>query len=345
MRPSLASLRAELRAAGVFEHRELRSWLELGCMLVVLAACLVAMAMFGWVAWLVALPIAAVMATSISMLAHEGSHRSFSSSPARNALLVYLLFPLLSGLGALYWRNKHDREHHAHPNVEGADPDIRPFPFVSSRRDHEACGPTLRWFQRNCQRWLFWPMTMLMTIGMRRSSILYLVRYRNKRERAWRIEVACMIGHYTGWLVMPSLVWGPLVGVALYLLLWGGVGVCLALVFAPAHMGLPIHRERNHDWQHQLETTRNLELPRWISFFFIGLDHQVEHHLFPKIPHQQLPHAARITSAWCKRHRIPYHSEPYLVALADASHFIRHAWMHDAEVAEAEARETLSLAS
>jgi fatty acid desaturase len=315
----------------VFEHRELRSWLELLAMALVLAGCLFAMAHFGWIAWLVTMPIAMVLATSIAMMAHEGSHRSFSKSPTRNALLVYLVFPLFGGLGALYWRHKHDREHHAHPNVEGLDPDIRPFPFSSSRGGHEACGRKTRWFQRNFQRWLFWPMAVLMAIGMRRSSILHLARYHNKRERAWWIEVACMVGHYTGWVVIPCLVWGPLVGLTLYFVLWGGVGVCLALVFAPAHMGLPIVREQNHEWQHQLETTRNLEMPRWLSFFFIGLDYQVEHHLFPKIPHQNLPRAARITAAWCKRHGVTYHSEPYLVALADAASFISDAWAHEAE--------------
>ena len=116
--------------------------------------------------------------------------------------------------------------------------------------------------------------------------------------------------------------------------MWGGVGVCLALVFAPAHMGLPIVREQKHEWQHQLETTRNLEMPRWLSFFFIGLDHQVEHHLFPKIPHQHLPRAAQITAAWCKRHGVTYHSLPYLAALADASQFIRNAWDLEAVPAE-----------
>src|SRR5262245_44480352 len=140
MRAQLSSLRAELRDAGVFEHRELRSWLELAAMVVVLVACFVAMARFGWIAWLIALPIATVLSTSIAMLAHEGSHRSFSASPTRNALLVYLVFSLFGGLGALYWRHKHDREHHAHPNVEGLDPDIQPFPFASSRGDHQASG-------------------------------------------------------------------------------------------------------------------------------------------------------------------------------------------------------------
>ena len=122
--PELGSLRAELRAAGLFEHRELRSWLKLLFLLSVVAACLVSIAMFGPWAAIVAIPVAAVFATATAMLGHEGSHRSFSRSPLRNAILVHLVFPLFGGLGALYWHNKHDRLHHGHPNVE-EDPDIK----------------------------------------------------------------------------------------------------------------------------------------------------------------------------------------------------------------------------
>ena len=45
--PELGALRLELRAAGVFEPRELRNWLKLGVLLTCVAACLVAMAVFG----------------------------------------------------------------------------------------------------------------------------------------------------------------------------------------------------------------------------------------------------------------------------------------------------------
>jgi len=322
----LGSLRAELRAAGVFEHRELRSWGKLVILSAMLVGCYVGLAWTGWLAAVFWIPAAAVCCTSIAMQGHEGSHRSFSRSPARNALLVYLTFPLFSGLGALYWRDKHDRRHHAHPNVEGLDPDIKPFPFSSSRGDHDACSRGERWFQRVFQRWLFWPMATLMSTGMRRSSLLFLARHPRKRERAWRIEVACLVGHYLGWVVVPSLVWGPVVAVAVYLATWAVVGVCLALVFAPAHMGMPIVGQANHDWQHQLETTRDLELPRAISWLFIGLDYQVEHHLFPRIPHHNLPLAARITRDWCQRHAIVHHSAPYLTALRSAERFMRDAW-------------------
>jgi fatty acid desaturase len=325
---NLGDLRATLAAAGVFETNELRSWLKLAALATVLVACFVAIAQFGWWAAPFAIPAAGVLSTSIAMFGHEGSHRSFSRSPRRNALLVYLTFPLFSGLSALYWRDKHDRRHHAHPNVEGLDPDLKPYPFASSRGGHEASPRLTRWFQRWFQRWLFWPMATLMTIGMRRNSIKYLVRA--PARRAWWLEVGCMAVHYIGWIVVPSLVWGPFVALGVYLTTWAIAGVCLALVFAPAHMGLPIMKDPPHDWRHQVATTRDLELPRFVSFFFIGLDYQVEHHLFPKIPHRHLPRAAAITSAWCREHGIEHQSEPYLAALADSARFMSNAWSLDA---------------
>ncbi|HEY1815482.1 MAG TPA: acyl-CoA desaturase [Kofleriaceae bacterium] len=326
MSPELGNLRAELREAGVFETRELRSWAKVLFLAAALAGCMVGLvhsSRLGAPLWILA---AAVCCTALAMLGHEGSHRSFSKSPARNALLVYLAFPLFTGLGGLYWRDKHDRRHHAHPNVEGLDPDIKPFPFSSSRGDHEACTPGERWFQRVFQRWLFWPMTTLMAIGMRRSSVLFLARHARKRDRSWWIEVVCMTTHYVGWLVIPSIIWGPLATIVVYLAIWGVVSMYLALIFAPAHMGLPIVGTPNHEWQHQLATTRDLQLPRVISFFFIGLDYQVEHHLFPRISHWNLPLAARITRDWCERHGLTHHRAPYLSALASAEQFMRDAW-------------------
>ncbi|MGE0546934.1 MAG: fatty acid desaturase [Kofleriaceae bacterium] len=330
--PELGGLRAELRAAGVFEHCELRSWLKLGVLLGATTLCLLGIARWGWLAAIALIPVAAVFCTAAAMMGHEGSHRSFSGSPTRNALLTYLAFPLFSGLGSLYWREKHDRLHHGHPNVEGVDPDIKPFPFVSSRGDHERCSRQERWFQRNFQSWAFWPMSLFLSLGMRRSSIVYLTNYPKKHgyTRAWWLEVSCMTVHYTLWIVVPSIVWGPLVGFGVYSAIWALVGVMLAMVFAPAHIGLPIVSDQHHDWLHQLETTRNLQLPRLVSFFFIGLDYQVEHHMFPKIPHQHLPRAAAITAAWCERHGIRHLTAPYLYALVDSAKFIAAAWELDA---------------
>src|SRR5262245_41381003 len=96
--PELASLRRELHRAGAFEHRECRSWLKLGVLLAGLAGCFVTIAVVGWWIAFAVVPLAAVLATAISMVGHEGSHRSFSASPFRNAVVNYFAFPLFSGL-------------------------------------------------------------------------------------------------------------------------------------------------------------------------------------------------------------------------------------------------------
>jgi len=333
MAAELGNLRAELKDAGVFDTRELRSWGKLLFLSVCLAACLYGITQTGVLGALALVPVAAVFATAIAMCGHEGSHKSWSASPLRNAIIANVAFPAFSGLGGMYWHNKHDRLHHGHPNVEGVDPDIRPFPFVSSIGDHEKCTPAQRWFQRNFQKHLFWPMSTLMSFGMRRSSILYLIHSEDKWSGAWLLDIAMMLVHYTAWIVIPTLIWGP-IAIAVYACIWALVGVALALVFSPAHIGLPVVQGQNKDWIHQLETTRNLQLPRVISFFFIGLDYQVEHHLFPKIPHMNLPRAAAITQAWCARNNVVYQTEPYLHALGDAVSFISNAWTRHAVSAQ-----------
>jgi len=326
--PDLGSLRAELRAAGLFEPQEARSWVKLLVLGAALTGCLITIAHAPWWAVIPLIILAAVFATSVAMVGHEGSHKAFSASPARNTIVQYVTFPLFSGLSALYWREKHDRLHHGAPNVYQKDPDIKPWPFVSCREDHEQCGPGRRWFQRNFQGWAFWPATPLMALGMRRVSIQFLFEYKKKHgaDRYWWLDVACVLVHYFMWMGLPTLLWGPLIGIGVYTAVWAVVGVMLVLVFAPAHIGLPVVEHPRHDWVHQLETTRDLRMPKLFSWFFIGLDYQVEHHLFPKIPHQSLPRAAEITAAWCEARGLPYKSVPYLYALGDSTRWMHKAW-------------------
>ena len=324
----MQSLRAELRAAGVFAHDERAGWLKFGAALAVVAACLVGIVLLPLAAAFVLVPIAAIFATTGAMFGHEGSHRSFASSPFRNQLLQHIAFPLFTGLGASYWKYKHDGKHHGHPNVYDQDPDLHLWPMVSSRLDHERATRPLRWFHRHLQGWAFWPLTTLMPIGMRGSSIIHLVREarRGRVDGSWIADASCLATHYTAWLVIPSLVWGVAPTFALYFALWSSVGVLLALVFAPAHIGLPVAANQYNDWQHQLETTRNLATPRWLSWFFVGLDFQIEHHLFPKIPHQHIRRAAVIVSAWCRRLDLPYRTIGYGPAVVSVTRFMHGAW-------------------
>jgi len=329
----MKQLRAELTTAGVFRHHEAASWGKLVMLLAGIAACLTGVVLGPFWLALLLIPAASICATSAAMLGHEGSHRSFSKNPARNHLLNYITFPLLGGLSALYWRSKHDGAHHGHPNVVNEDPDIGLWPMTSCRENHLKSNALRRWFQRNLQGVMFWPLTLLLPVMMRAFSVKYLVTHvrRHGFSFAWAADVASLVAHYSLWVVMPAMIFGVGPAVAVYVSLWTIVGVLLALIFAPAHMGLPVVVEQNTDWGHHLETTRNLVLPRGMRWFFIGLDYQVEHHLFPKIPHQELPRAEKIVKAWCARVGAPHQSITYGAAVVDVTRFMHNAWKNPAQ--------------
>jgi fatty acid desaturase len=323
-----AALRRTLSEAGAFAHHTAASTAKLVVLLSAVAA-MGALAMQLPV--YLALPlvgIAALCLSSAAMIGHEGGHRSFARRPWQNELVIHLVFALMGGLGVLHWKHKHNVSHHGHPNVLGLDDDIELWPFAMSPAEYQQSGRFRRWFQRNLQGAMFWPLTTFLTFVMRVSSLRFSIAYLRRRgaDRAWAADLGCQLGHYVLWLVVPSLVFGVVPALLWYGAVWAFVGLYLSLVFTPAHVGLPLVDGDPRGWLHQLTSTRDLRLPRWLSFFFIGLDHQVEHHLFPTIPHQNMPIASATLRAWCAEVGAPYQTIGYGDALVDVTRFMGRAW-------------------
>jgi fatty acid desaturase len=324
-------LRSELKAAAVFEHRELAGWIKLALMLCLTALCYASIVHGPTWTWLL-VPLGALAATTATLLGHEGSHSSFSASSRHNQVLSYVTLPLFAGISALYWKNKHNNLHHGHPNVVGQDPDIELWPAAMSHADYERAGPAQRWFQRHVQGYVFWPAATLLPTVMRGPSYSYLWRQlRTRPSSAALLDAVCLVGHYALWVVVPALLVGPLLACALYLSIWAVVGVLLALIFSPAHLGLPLYVDQHHSWRHQLETTRNFRIPRLLSYFYVGLDYQIEHHIFPQIGHANLPRASAIMKRWCGEVGLPYHEVGYGEAIASVTTFMHNAWRVQSE--------------
>jgi linoleoyl-CoA desaturase len=63
----------------------------------------------------------------------------------------------------------------------------------------------------------------------------------------------------------------------------------------------------NETWLHvQVEGTRNIRLPRWLSWYVGGLDHQIEHHLFPRYPHTVYRRLAPTIEQFCQQNGLDY---------------------------------------
>ena len=57
----------------------------------------------------------------------------------------------------------------------------------------------------------------------------------------------------------------------------------------------------------QLRTTMNVMTPPLLDWVHIGLQFQVEHHLFPRLPRHNLRKARELVKPICVKHGIHYH--------------------------------------
>lgn len=75
----------------------------------------------------------------------------------------------------------------------------------------------------------------------------------------------------------------------------------------------------------QVLTARNISGGRWVDGLLGGLNHQIEHHLFPHMPRPHLRRAQPIVEAFCTRLGIPYNKATLRDSYAQV---LRH--LHDA---------------
>jgi len=63
----------------------------------------------------------------------------------------------------------------------------------------------------------------------------------------------------------------------------------------------------------QLATTMDVDCNPWLDWFHGGLQHQVTHHLFPRLPrHRQREVLEKYVKPLCKKYNIKYHSYTFL---------------------------------
>tara|TARA_B100001094_G_C18137939_1_gene776195 strand:- start:1126 stop:1596 length:471 start_codon:yes stop_codon:yes gene_type:complete len=144
------------------------------------------------------------------------------------------------------------------------------------------------------------------------------------------LDLVGLVAHVILWLALPAQLFGWGATLLAYQVIWSVVGVLLTIIFAPAHMGLPLIDDSNSEgldgWMIQLLTTRNLVLPWGLNWAFVGLQYQVEHHLFPTIPHYHLPQAAAIVQRWAEQYGLPYHEISLADGLVDVTKYLDQAW-------------------
>ena len=95
----------------------------------------------------------------------------------------------------------------------------------------------------------------------------------------------------------------------LFLVLTNNLGsLYLTNIFAPNHKGMPqLGRGVRFSFlEQQIVTARNI-YGHWLTdFVYLGLNYQIEHHLFPDCPRNKLRFVTPYVVSLCRKYRLPY---------------------------------------
>ncbi len=255
---------------------------------------------------------------------HDANHGAYSSSRRLNHLVGWSADALL-GFSSYAWRVKHNVAHHTYTNVDGFDDDITQVPLARFMPS-QAPRPWYRY-----QHLYIWPMYLVMGLRWQTvGDIAALARGRVGESRLRFPRGWNLLGLVSGkalfvcWaLLVPMLVypWWAVLGV------YAGFAMVSSLIMATtfqlahcveeAAFASPDElRAEKRLWAvHEVETTVNF-CPRnpVLTWLLGGLNFQIEHHLFPRIPHTHYPHIARIVQRNCELHGVRYSAQPSLWA-------------------------------
>ena len=303
----LRQLLAQIRAGGLLDRRPLYYGLEI--------ASTVALWVGGWVALVAlgdtwaALGIAAFLAvgsTRVVFIGHDAGHQQVFRSHRSNRLLGLVVGDLLTGLSFGWWVPKHNA-HHANPNQIGRDPDIA-VGVVAWTPEIARGRRGLAGFLVRHQAWTFFPLLLLLAVSMHYKSVRAVM---SQRPRTAVVETVLLVLHFAAYLTVVFWVLSPLRAIAFVAVQQGLFGLYLGCAFAPNHKGMPIYSsERDLGFiRRQVTTARNVSGGRWTTWMLGGLDHQIEHHLFPTLPRPNLVLAEPIVRRFCAAHDLEYCEE------------------------------------
>lgn len=250
---------------------------------------------------------------------HDGNHGSYSKKKWVNKIMggsIYIL------AGNVYnWQVQHNVLHHTYTNIHGHDEDLEAGRILRFSRHSE-----WRWYHR-FQHYYSVLLYGLLTFNWAITTDFKQMRNYLKRELSYgkfpnpRVEwtklVITKLIYVTVWIVLPILImdiawWKILLG---FFFMHYTAGLILSVIFQLAHvMGeadMPLPDDSGsmkNTWAiHQLFTTVNFSTKnRIVNWFTGGLNHQVEHHMFPHLSHIHYTKISKIVKQTAAECNLPY---------------------------------------
>ena len=250
---------------------------------------------------------------------HDAIHDSLSSKKWVNRLMGSSIY-LLAG-NRYNWQVQHNILHHTYTNIHGHDEDMEAGRIIRFSKHSE-----WKWYHR-FQHYYSVLLYGLLTINWAITADFRQMKRYMKRKLSqgkfpspfvnWSKLLISKILYFTFWIIIPIFIfkilwWKVLIS---FIVMHYTAGLILTIVFQLAHimdeadMPLPDSKGNiKNSWAiHQLKTTVNFACDnKLVNWFTGGLNHQIEHHIFPNISHIHYDKIAKIVRKTAKEFNLPY---------------------------------------
>jgi linoleoyl-CoA desaturase len=219
------------------------------------------------------------------------------------------------------WQVQHNVLHHTYTNIPGHDEDLDAGRVI--RFTKEAKWYNFHRFQHYYSVFLYGLLTFnwsLTTDFKQMSGYLKRNLSYGKAKNPkilWTTLVITKIIYFAVWIVIPMVIgiswWKVLIG---FFVMHYTAGLILSIVFQLAHITDETTNPHPNEegeiestWAiHQLLTTVNFAPKNLIvNWYTGGLNHQIEHHLFPNISHVHYGKIAKFVKETAKECDLPYY--------------------------------------
>ncbi|HZJ19033.1 MAG TPA: acyl-CoA desaturase, partial [Pricia sp.] len=251
---------------------------------------------------------------------HDGNHGSYSNKEWVNRFMGGTIYVLA---GNVYnWQVQHNVLHHTYTNIPHYDEDLEAGRIL--RFSEHAKWHRFHKFQQYYSFFLYGLLTFNWAIT---TDFQQMYRYMKRKLSYgklpspainWSTLLISKVLYMTIWVVLPLIFmdiawWKVLLG---FFVMHYVAGSILSVVFQLAHVmddaDTPMPDENGtmkNTWAiHQLFTTVNFDTKnKLVNWFTGGLNHQVEHHLYPNICHIHYTKIAKIVKRTANEFNLPYH--------------------------------------
>jgi delta11-fatty-acid desaturase len=258
--------------------------------------------------WLNVIMFPSLYWMSATML-HDGGHFAISQDWRINWGMQYIYRVIAS---PYEWLHQHIIGHHPYTNIHNKDPDLNHSGEELRFTEHTKWSTQHR---KQENKYFMLSVFLLIGLNIKNSLLLIFTQKYNNSVHKIPVELKYKLLHFLDiilymylFFILPFQIWTPFYAFKHAITPYFLLSVIFGINSSVNHTHKDSIKGENKNWYiHQVTTANNFGSHYPHYYLSIGLNYQIEHHLFPAINHCHLRDIQPIVKSLCEKHGIPYH--------------------------------------